>query len=59
MATIKFRDSHWVEIRDNDGREVILHFDEAIKVVKDVLNLIRDMVEIRDRLNSMFKGEVK
>jgi len=59
MATIKFRDSHWVEIRDNDGREVILHFDEVVKIVRDILSLIKDMVEIRDRLDGMFKRETK
>jgi len=57
MAQIKFRPNGFVEIRDNDGREVILHTKDIVKIVENFLNLVQDMQYIKAKLSGMFEGE--
>ena len=55
MATIKFRDNYCIVIRDNDNREVILHIDDVIQIVREIFGLAYDVCRLKDKLEDILE----
>jgi len=54
VAVIKFRPNGYMEVIDNDGREIVLHTDDMLSLARDILDRIQDIHWLRGKLNDMF-----
>jgi len=59
VARIKFRPNGCVEVTDNDGRSVVLHTDDVVNLIQDILDCIYEICWLRERLNNMFEEDRK